>query len=118
MLVGLAQQVRRRGARRGQPSIRAVAVYQPLAQCEWLITAVPRPEPDRAVQQIVGVQEKCTLAIALLDRIPGGIDHRAPDTRVHTFDAKGAIGEVVHVGKRDPAQRIGDGEQVAPDVVG
>ena len=119
VLVELAEQVLLpRRARRWQVGLPAVAVDRAARAASALVRRRRAPTAGSGGSAVVGVQDQRALAVAPFDHVARGVQDRAPQAGIDAVDAQGAVGEIVDVAERHPPQRVGDGQQVAADVVG
>ena len=81
----------------GWAGVARVAVLHPLAQRERAAGIVPRPEADRPLQAVVGLEDERPFAVAPLDLVAQRVQHDAADPGIDALDAPGAVGEVVDV---------------------
>src|SRR5688572_23205109 len=96
----------------------AVAVFDILSQCNRAPCFIAGPEPHRTVQYIVGPQNDCAVAVALLYLITRSVQAPSPNSSVMALDAQRVVSKIVDVLKRHPPQSILYCQQIAPDVIG
>src|SRR6185503_10080197 len=94
-----------------------VAIFEPLAQREFLPRPVSGPEPDGPIQEIVSAHYQGAFAVPVLDHVADGIQYDPAETGVDAFDTERAVREVIDVAEGDSVERITDSEDVAPNVV-
>ena len=117
----LAQQVsglHRRALRRGLVGDSRVAILHPLPQGDRTAGIIARPEADRSLQAIVGLEDERPFAVAPLDFVAQHVQHDAAQTGIDAVDAPGTVGEVVGIAKGDAVQRVRHREHIAANVVG
>jgi hypothetical protein len=118
-VVGAAEQVGGRCVGRLEPGLSlVVAVDVRLAESRADGVTIAGPRSQRAAQRVRGEQAQGSPGIAALDRAAGGVEDEARGAVVDEPLPPGAILEVVDMRSRLPAERVGDLQQVAIDVVG
>ena len=116
MAIQFTQQVTRLGIR--QPSLRAIAIDRPLPQRHHLPRSISRPQSNRAIQAIVGVQRQGTLTVPLFHRISHHIQHHPPHPSINAVNPKVAIRQIIDMLKSHPTQRIRHRQYIAANIVG
>src|SRR5262249_51349628 len=81
--------------------ISLITILQSLAQGERLSDSISRPKPNRAVQDVVSMQDERASAVAMFDGIAGCVKDSAPEARVNAFGAQWVFGKIVDMLKGD-----------------
>ena len=117
----LAQQIsvlHRLALRHGLVRDSTIAIFHALPQCDRTAGIIPRPEADRPLQAIVGLEDERSFAVAPLGLVAQHVQHHAAQARIDAVVAPGTVGEVIGIAEGDAVQRIRHREHIAANVVG
>ena len=117
-VVGAAEEVSGCRVGRGESGFGlVVAVDEGLAEGRGPVGGVAGPHPRGAAQGVDGRQPQSPFAVAAFDSAAGGVEHDAGGAGVDELLPPGASLQVVYLLGGGPAERVGDLQEVAVDVV-